>query len=139
MFDTVLDIPRRLSAWHQSASAIALSLPPALNQNGPTRAVDVVHYLAFVLLFGLVAYFGAFWILWWLKLLFLRRSYRTLHRAATVFGVAAVLEEPTIYLAHLLVPRAYWEVVEIGLMAAFVIVALTLAARTLWRGEPQPN
>jgi uncharacterized membrane protein len=116
-------------------SMVLGSLPSALNQDRPANAQDILHYLVFVLLAGLIVYAGTFWSLWLFTRLFARRSYRTIHKAAAVFGVAAAAALPLIYLAHALIPDSIWSVSEVILMIAIVIAAFVLAFRLLRRRD----
>jgi hypothetical protein len=115
-----------------------LLFPEALNQDRPLSAADVTHYLAFMALFGCVAYLGAFWQFWMFTRFLLRRSYGTvaLHRSSTVFGVAAVLFMPTIYVAHFIVPEGMWGVIEVGVMITFFVTPFVVAVRILRRSNP---
>ena len=127
----------RHSSLQMCASAAVLTLPPAIEHR--TTVFDVIHYLAFVVLFGLVAYLGAFWTLWFHSRffpLFAPHSIKTLHRASTVFGVAALLFLPTIALvAYIIPPGNIFGVIEIGLMIAFVVTAFVTANRVLRKGD----
>jgi hypothetical protein len=118
------------------ASAVAITLPAALNQNRPLSAADIVHYLGFIVLVGFVAYLGAFHTLWVVTRFAGRRSFRTLHRASTAFGVVSALFLPTIYFAHLISPENIFGLIEIGIMITFPFSAFAIAIRILRKGEP---
>jgi hypothetical protein len=119
----------------RQASVVVPSLPSALNQNRPISTADILHYLAFMLLTGLVMYVGTLWCLWLFTRLFMRRSFRTLHEAATAVGVASALCLPTLYLAHAVVPERIWGVSEVTLIIVIAVAACTVVFRLLTRGD----
>ena len=128
------DTDRRLCS-QMCVCAAVLTLPPGIEH--PANVADAIHYLAFVVLFGVVAYLGTFWVLWTTTriLVFGYASYRTMHRASTVFGVAAVLCLPTIGFAFIIPPGNILGVTVVGLMIAFAVTAFVIAIRILRKGD----
>lgn len=124
-----------------ACSVVTQSLPSGLSQHHRFDAVDVMHYLAFMLLLGCVGYFGLFWVVWVTTRVFRigRCSYRTLHKASTVTGVASFLFMPAMYFATNLPSGIIRGVTETGLLIAFPVTALGVAIRILLRAESSPE
>jgi Na+/proline symporter len=115
-----------------------ISFPEGLHQHDPATMADVMHYIGFIVLSGLMVYIGVFCDLLILTRIFSRRSIKTLHKAATVIAAAFVFCWPAILLAHLALGDGNtFGVVEVGLMMSFAIAALVIAIRIVWKGDRQ--
>jgi hypothetical protein len=122
--------PACSTAW---TCVAVVSLPPA--QYHQINALDVIHYLVFVVLVGVWAYLGALSVFFVVTAVFAHRSFRTLHKASTAFGVAFALFLPTMSFTYFWVPKNIQGLVEVSLMAGLLIAAFIIAIRILWKGD----
>jgi hypothetical protein len=116
------------------ASMIILSLPSALNQH-PIGAIGVMRIFAFTTVLAVMAYLLAFVAFLIFTSLFMRRSFRTLHGASSVIGVAIFAFVATMYCV-VIIPGRVGEIIEGCLMIAVWFAAFVLSIRILRRGDP---
>jgi hypothetical protein len=113
------------------------ALPQALNQN-PQGALGLLRTAAFSVLLGLMAYIGAFWVMWIPMRLFWRRPYKALHKAALVWGIACSLLLPSMYIVAIN-PGDSGGIIEVSLMVLILISGAVMSFGILARSKREPN
>jgi len=115
-----------------NANEVPVHLPPALGQH-PMSFFDVVTRLGFALIIGVVMYIGTLCSLWLFTFMFLPRPFRTLNKAALVFGLSFALLLPAMW-SELIAPGNLGGSIEVGLMATIVLTGSIIGIRIVVRG-----
>ncbi len=113
------------------------TLPTAINQH-PPGVSGVLRTLLFSVLLGLIAYVGAFWVMWIPVHFFWRRPYRALHKAAFVWGIACSLLLPAMYVVAIS-PGDTGGIIEVGLMILILVAGAVMSFLTLARSKREPR
>lgn len=123
-----------LSSLHPilKASQVSVRLPPALQQH-PMSFLDVMTRLGFALVIGVVMYIGTLWSLWLFTSMFFPRPFRTLNKAAIVFGISFALLLPAMW-SELIAPGNLGGSIEVGIMAAIVLTGSIIGIRIVVKG-----
>jgi hypothetical protein len=88
--------------------------------------------------FGLIAYVGAFWLLWIPVRFVWRRPYRALHKAALLWAIACSFLLPTMYVVAIS-PGDTGGIVEVGLMILILAAGSVMSVLTLARSKREPR